>query len=124
MIDEVIEIRPGRNGLTFSTKTSSLDDFYTGFGRLTCERQIQGRWKSRVDLNDMEGLFLLTVNPASTVMYGYFTTPDETGGIVFAGWILAKIAGAEEAVLSARLQKAQQLLKKITIFEPKTKAPE
>jgi hypothetical protein len=57
-------------------------------------------------------------------MYGYFTTPDETGGIVFAGWTLAKIAGAEEAVLSARLQKAQQLLKKITIFEPKTKAPE
>lgn len=118
IIDEVLEIRPARNGLSFSTKTSSLDDFYTGFGRLSCDRQIQGCWKSRVDLNDMEGLFMLTINPSSTIMYGYFTTPDESGRTVFAGWVMAKMAGVDETVLKTRLDKAQQLLKTITLFEP------
>ena len=42
MVDEVLEVRPGRNGLIFATKTSSLNDFYTASGHLTLDRQIDG----------------------------------------------------------------------------------
>lgn len=125
MVDEVIEIRPGRNGLSFTTKTSSHEDYYTAFGRLTLEKQITGKWKSREELNDMEGVFILTVHPTSNFMYGYFTSPDQTGGVVYATWVLAKMAeGVDEAKINERLTKAQNLLKLMTVAGPSTQAKE
>ncbi|HYJ89134.1 MAG TPA: nucleotide-binding protein [Pyrinomonadaceae bacterium] len=118
MVEEILEIRPGRNGLSFVTKTSSLQDYYTAFGHLALERQIIGKWKSREESNDMEGVFVLTVNPTSNIMYGYFTSPDEIGGVVYAMWVLAKMAGADEARVAERLKKAEELLKQKTVLGP------
>jgi hypothetical protein len=119
MVEEVIEIRPGRNGLSFVTKSSSLEDYYTASGRLSLERQITGKWKSQVTSNDMEGVFVLTVSPTSNFMYGYFTSPDEIGGVVYATWVLAKMTGATEEKIAERLKKGQELMKK-TVTEPTT----
>ena len=124
MVDEVIEIRPGRSGLSFTTKSSSLNDYYTATGILSAERQIIGKWKSKEGTNDMEGAFLLTVNPTSNVMYGYFTTPDSLGGVVYATWVLAKMAGADEATIAERLKKAQGLLARMTISGPAARPTE
>jgi len=118
MVDEVIEVRPGRQGLTFGTKTSSLGDFYTASGYLTLERQVTGRWKSREGTNDMEGAFLLTVSPTADLMYGYFTTPDTVGAVVFATWVLAKMTGVDEAIVNERIKKAQDRLARTTLSRP------
>jgi hypothetical protein len=51
-------------------------------------------------------------------MFGYFTSPDEGGGNVFATWALAKIAEADEAEIERRLAAARRRLKQATIFGP------
>jgi hypothetical protein len=73
----------------------------------------------------MEGVFVLTVSPAANVMYGYFTSPDEIGGVVYATWVLAKTTGADGSVidqgkLDERLNKAQGMLKLKTVSGPVT----
>jgi hypothetical protein len=118
LVDEVIEVRPGRTGLTFATKSSSLDDFYTASASLVLERQIIGKWKSKTGTNDMEGAFLLTVAPTSDVMYGYYTTPDVTGAVVFSSWVMAKMTGADEATVNERLKRGRDRLGRTTITNP------
>jgi len=125
MVQELLEIRPCRNGISLITKESSLEDFYVAFGILSLERQITGTWKSREEVNDMEGVFVLTVSPAANVMYGYFTSPDEIGGVVYATWVLAKRTAADGSVidqgkLDERLSKAQGMLKSKTVSGPVT----
>ncbi len=113
--EETVEICACRGGISISSKVSSKNDYYTAFGRLPEERQIIGEWKSRADSSDTSGVFVLTLSPSANYMYGYFTSPDETGGITYAGWILAKTAGADEAKINERLKKAQDMLAKTTV---------
>jgi hypothetical protein len=109
MANEVLEIRPGGNGLSFITQSNVLGGYYRCSGRLT-DRQIIGKWKSRADSNDMQGVFVLTIDPTSTIMYGYFTSPGTRGGIFYATWVLAKMAGADEALIEERLKQAQEFM--------------
>ena len=117
MVNEEMSVRTSGDTLTLVTKTSSRDDFYSAWGRIVMERQILGKWKSREGLNNMEGLFILTISPQANFMYGYFTTPDEAGGIVYATWVLAKMGGPEDEV-NERMRKARAMLKKLTITGP------
>lgn len=116
--DEIVEIRPCRDGVSINSKVSPKDDYYTAFGRLPQERRIIGEWKSRADDSDTCGVFLLTVSPNANYIYGYFTSPDELGGTTFASWILVKKTGEDETKISERLKKAQNLLAKTTITPP------
>lgn len=116
--DEVVEIRAWRDGISIISKISVKNDYYQAFGRFPEERQIIGKWKSREQDSDACGVFMLTVHPNSTYMYGYFTSPDEAGGITYASWILAKKADADEAKVSERLKRAQNMLTKTTIGLP------
>ncbi|MDQ1638851.1 MAG: hypothetical protein QOF62_2190 [Pyrinomonadaceae bacterium] len=123
LVDETLEIRPCRGGILLQTKESTLQDFYTAFGSLSLERQITGTWKSVEAANDMQGVFVLTVLPTANVMYGYFTSPDQIGGVVYATWVLAKMTGADgkpvtPEKLDERIKKAQELLKTKTVSGP------
>lgn len=118
LVTETLSIRTSGDCLYFSTKDSSHEDFYTGWGRIVLDRQILGKWKSRVESNDMEGMFMLTVSPSGDYMYGYFTSPDEGGATVYATWSLAKIAGADEARIERRLESARKRLKHATVLGP------
>jgi hypothetical protein len=109
MANEVLEIRPGGHGLSFITKSNVLGGYYSCSGRLT-DRQIIGKWKSRAESNDMQGVFVLTIDPTSKIMYGYFTSPGIRGGIFYATWVLAKMAGADEALIEERLKQAQEFM--------------
>jgi hypothetical protein len=110
MVDEVLEIRPARDGLALVTKSSSHGDYYTAFGRLPLERQLMGHWRSRPGLDDMQGLFTLLISPGANFMYGYFTTPDVTGSTVHGTWVLAKQTGIDEPKVQEALRKAQEML--------------
>jgi hypothetical protein len=115
LVDEDVEIRPYRDGVSIISKRNSHDDNYTAFGRLPMERQIIGEWKSREESSDTCGLFVLTVSPSANYMYGYFTSPDETGGVTYATWVLAKKAGGDETRTNGRLKQAQDILTSTTI---------
>lgn len=116
--DEVVEIRPCRNGISITSTTSSKDDHYTAEGQLPEERQIIGKWTSREEHSDTGGAFILNVSPNSNYMYGYFTSPDETGGVAYASWILAKMTGADETKVNERLKKAHEMLSRTTVSLP------
>lgn len=49
-----------------------------------------------------EGHFELTVHPLGRILYGEFLCPDDTGGRVYAGWVLART--------EADLEKGKRLL--------------
>lgn len=118
MVTETLSIRASGDCLYFGTKESSVGDFYTVKGRMALERQILGKWVSRAGTNDLDGLFMLTVSPSGDFMYGYFTSPDVGGGIVYATWVLAKTAGADEAKIEKRLASARKRLKQATVLGP------
>lgn len=119
MVTETIFIRTGGDCVYFVTKNNSENDFYTSCGRVVIDdRQIIGKWKSRADSNNMAGTFMLTLSPRSDYMYGYYSSPDVGGATVFATWILAKTAEADEAKVEQRLASARKRLKAATIFGP------
>lgn len=116
LIEEYVEIRTCGDRIYIDSKAGTrADDYYKAKGRFPQKGHILGEWVSQADSCDTSGIFVLTVNPASTFMCGYFTSPDEMGGANYAGWILAKKTGVDEAKVSARLKEAQAKLKKITI---------
>jgi predicted nucleotide-binding protein len=117
---EVVEIKVCRDGLSITSKDSLKNDHYKAFGRVPQERQIIGEWKSDEGQSDTCGVFMLNVSPNANYMYGYFTSPDERGGIAYASWILAKMAGADEAKINERLKKAEDRLKEDTVGIPPT----
>ena len=116
LANEEVEIRPCRNGVSIASKINLQNDYYTAFGRLPQERQIVGEWKSRQQDSDTCGVFVLTVSPNANHMYGYFTSPDEKGGVTFASWILAKKGDGDETKIAERLKKAEDMLKATTII--------
>lgn len=121
LCEEVVEIRPSRDGISIVSKTSSGNDFYTAFGRVPQERQIIGEWKSRAQDMDTSGTFILTVSPNAQYIYGYFTSPDEQGGVTYAAWVLAKRGAADEsdaAKVAERLKRAREMLVTTTIPLP------
>jgi Predicted nucleotide-binding protein containing TIR-like domain len=116
LVEEEVEIRACRNGISIGSKCGTReDDYYMAFGRVPQERQIIGEWKSRAESCDTSGVFVLTVSPGANYMYGYFTSPDEIGGTVYASWVLAKKANIDEAKINERLKTAQNMLRKTTI---------
>ncbi|HYH86349.1 MAG TPA: nucleotide-binding protein [Pyrinomonadaceae bacterium] len=117
-VSEEMSVRTSGDCLYLVTKTSSHDDFYTAWGRMALDRQIIGKWKSFEGTNNMEGIFMLTVSPDANYMYGYFTSPDEIGGIVYASWLLVKMTDSTEAEINERMARARNKLKKITIVGP------
>lgn len=116
LIEETVEIRTCGDCIYIDSKSGKRpDDYYKAKGWLPEKRQIIGEWKSHEDSCDTSGTFLLVVNPASTFICGYFTSPDEWGGINYAGWILAKQTGVDQAILRARLKEALKDLKKMMV---------
>src|SRR5262245_2023788 len=112
LIEEVVEIRPCRDGISIATKSGTEQgEYYTAFGRLPQSGQIIGEWKSRAENADATGIFVLTVCPSADYMYGYFTSQDKRGGAVYASWVLAKMADADEVEVTERLKEAQEMLR-------------
>jgi len=87
---------------------------YTGEGLVYYENQLIGDWTHPQYLAMGRGLFMLLVNSTADSMYGYCTSQDANGKIVFGKWIFARNNGSDEQ-LSARLIQAQRYLEESTI---------
>ena len=87
---------------------------YTGEGLVHYENQIIGDWTHPQHLAMGRGLFMLLVNSTADSMYGYCTSQDANGKIVFGKWVFARNNGSDEEV-SAKLLRAQRYLEESTI---------
>jgi hypothetical protein len=112
---EAVEIKAARGGVSISSKHSPVQDDYVAYGRILLEKQIVGDWRNQAGKGGGRGLFLLTVNPRGTVIYGYCTGPDENDGLVYAQWVLAKNDGVDEETIKQRLAHGERLLHSNTI---------
>jgi CAP12/Pycsar effector protein, TIR domain len=111
LAEEDVDIQPSQGGLSITNKNNSQNDSYVAQGRLTEGKFLMGKWSGTQSRGSISGVFLLTINPIGTMMYGYTTGQDERSGTVYATWVLAKKDGASEEVLNERLKRGEELLK-------------
>ena len=110
MVQEDVEIKASRGGVSISSKNNPMKDDYVAYGHILFERQIVGEWRNESGSGGGRGLFMLIVNPRGTVMYGYCTGPDENSGLVYAQWVMARAADADEETIKQRLALGEKLL--------------
>jgi hypothetical protein len=110
LIEEVVEVTTYGDCICLASKMSTRQDDYYKAKAERHGRQLYGKWESCADSCDTSGIFMLTINPGNTFMYGYFTSHDERSGDTYVGWALAKQTGVDEAKVRERLKKAQNML--------------
>jgi hypothetical protein len=86
-------------------------------GRLA-ENRIRGDWHHKRDASLARGAFLLVLNTAGDVMYGYNGAYGPDGGAVFEAWVLAKKTGQSDATIAKRLAWGEQMLTSRTVGLP------
>ena len=119
IVDEILEVRPGRNGLIFANQDQFTERLLYRFGlpdtRSADHGQVEvsrghERHGGRIPADDF--------SPTSDLMSGYFTTPDTVGSVVFATWVMAKMTGADEATVNDRIRRGQDRLARATFSRP------
>lgn len=114
VIDNVV-IKAEAEGISFISDSMHGLVPYSGQGKLYHKDQIIGRWSHPTDRSMAEGFFMLTVSPIADVMYGYFTSQDENGAIVYGTWTFARKDGHAEQDVHGNLLRAQGMLRERTI---------
>jgi len=119
VVDTVV-IRAEPDGISFISDSIHGLVPYSGQGKAYRKDQIIGRWNHPTDRSMAEGFFMLTVSPTADVMYGYSTSQDENGAILYGTWTFAKKDGRTEEDVHVNLLRAQDALAERTI-SPKTR---
>jgi hypothetical protein len=114
MIEDT-EIKAARGGISITSKQSSDGDPYGAYGRIYYQNQIMGEWRSKAGNGVGRGLFLLTINPKGTVMYGYCTALDEAGATAYATWVLVKKGGLKDSKMTELMRWGEKMLGDLTI---------
>lgn len=83
LAEEDVEVTPSQGGICITNKNNSQRDDYIARGDLAEQRFLIGKWKAAAPRGSTNGVFLLTVNPLGTVMYGYATGLDEKSGTIW-----------------------------------------
>jgi hypothetical protein len=87
---------------------------FTARGKLS-ENRIRGEWQHEGSTVFGHGAFLVVVNGAADVLYGYSAAYDATGGPVFEAWILSKKTGRTDDDVTAGLEWGAKALKARTV---------
>lgn len=111
LAEEDVEVSSNKGAVCITNKNNSQDDYYVARGNLEEQRFLVGKWRAVAPSGSTKGVFLLTVNPRGTVMYGYATGLDERSGTIYGTWVLAKKEGASEAQIVERLKRGEELLR-------------
>lgn len=115
LAEEDVDVMPGQGGICIVNKNNSQNDYYIAHGYLAEERFLMGKWRATQSSGSTSGVFVLTINPRGTVMYGYATGQDERSGAVYGSWVLAKKDDVSEDEIALRLKRGEELLRE-TIF--------
>lgn len=119
---EDVEVTVCPEGIRILSQKNSALDYYTAEARFR-DNQLSGAWRHRKGAGNASGMLLLTVNKKSTRMYGYFTSPDEDGKLLFGSWVLVKKKDSEgndlaDDVIQARLAEGHKRLLENTLRLP------
>jgi len=114
VIDDV-DITVEGDELTLESSTAPGLFAYKGRGKIHFKNQVVGQWNHPENQSLAEGLFLLTVSPTADWMYGYSTSRDAEGAMIYGTWVFAKKNGRTEEEVLAGLTTAQNILKTRTI---------
>jgi len=109
-VEEDVYITVYSDVVSFTVINNPQHDYYTASGRMILDNQMTGKWRNARERFDEKGLFILTIGPSATFMYGFCTGQDESGGPVYGPWVLAKKVGADDALVSERLKAAEATL--------------
>ena len=115
---EEVEIKAARGGISIASKQNAAGDYYIAYGRMFHQQLVMGEWQAKLGSGSGVGVFVLTINPRGTVMYGYNTAPNESNAIVYTTWVLVKKDGADEKRLQERLRWGETQLKELTVTLP------
>jgi hypothetical protein len=111
--DVVIEAKPA--GIAFESGSVHGLVPYRAEGSIYYKNQIIGQWNHPMDRSMAEGLFMLTVSPTADAMYGYSTSRDAHGAMIYGTWVFAKKDGRTEQEVQEKLLWAQKTLLQRTI---------
>ena len=106
-----VDVKPSQGGICITNKDNSQNNYFIAQGNLAEERFLVGKWKQNKSSGFISGVFLLTINPRGTIMYGYVTALDEMFGSVYNSWVLAKKVGVSEDEVTERLKRGEELLR-------------
>ncbi len=110
LAEDEADIVASAGGVCITNKKNTRNDYYVARASLTHERFLVGKWKAVASSGSSSGAFLLTVTPRGNLMYGYATGLSETSGTVYGTWVLAKQDGVNDAQISERLKRGEELL--------------
>ena len=118
IVEEDVDIAVCSDVISISVRSNPQNDYYSATGRMVLDRQMVGKWKNQRERSDEEGLFMLTVAPSATFMYGFCTGQDATGAPVYGPWVLASKSGLDAAKIDERLRMAEETLRRLTLGFP------
>jgi hypothetical protein len=116
-MEEDIEVAAFKNTVSFVRYCDQRKEVvFEARGKVGGNR-IRGEWHNQSTRLD-HGPFLLVLDTAGDVMYGYTGAYDPAGGAVFQAWILAKKAGRSDADIDEMLRWGQETLRERTVGLP------
>jgi len=111
LAEKDVYVKPSQGGICITNKNNSPNDYYIAQGNLAEERFLIGKYKANKPSGSTSGVFVLTVNPRGTIMYGYSTGLDDMFGTVYISWVLAKKVGVSEDEINERLKRGEEFLR-------------
>jgi len=118
MVEEDIEVAVFADSVSLVRYGQSCKDIvFEARGRLV-ENRIRGEWRHRPSHIFDHGAFLLVLNTAGDVMYGYNGAYGPDGGALFEAWVLAKKTGQTDATIAKRLDWGEERLRSRTVGRP------
>ena len=119
-LEEDIEVAAFATNVSFlRVQRSGKEVVFEARGRLGGNR-IRGEWHHKGSTKLDHGPFLLVLDTAGDVMYGYSGAYDPDGGAIFEAWVLAKKEGRTDANIAEMLAWGEEALRKRTVGLPLT----
>ena len=111
-LEEDIEVAPFKDTVSFVRYCDKTKEVvFRARGKVGGNR-IRGEWHNE---STIHGPFLLVLDTAGDVMYGYTGAFDPDGGALFQAWVLAKKKGRSDADIDRMLTWGQEALRKRTV---------
>jgi hypothetical protein len=111
-LEEDIEVAPFKDTVSFVRYCEKTKEVvFRARGKVGGNR-IRGEWHNE---SSNHGPFLLVLDTAGDVMYGYTGAFDPDGGALFQAWVLAKKKGRSDADVDRMLTWGQEALRKRTV---------
>jgi Predicted nucleotide-binding protein containing TIR-like domain len=114
-VEEDIEVAAFKDTVSFARYCDKTKEVvFEARGKVGLNR-IRGEWHNHQSTKLDHGPFLLVLDTAGDVMYGYTGAFDPDGGALFQAWVLAKKKGRSDTDIDHMLTWGEEALRKRTV---------